>query len=78
MFESQSEEYKQSVIPSGVRARVCVEALSSFGWHKYAGLDGQVVAMETFGASGPYAKLFPMFGFTPENVAEKALRTLGK
>jgi transketolase len=78
VFEAQSEDYKQSIIPDSVRARVCVEALSGFGWHKYAGLDGQIVAMTTFGASGPYAKLFPMFGFTAENVAEKAKLTLGK
>ena len=77
-FEAQSCEYKQSIIPSDIRARVCVEALSPFGWHKYAGIDGEVVAMETFGASGPYAKLFPMFGFTAENVAKRALKTLGK
>jgi transketolase len=78
VFEQQSDEYKESVIPSAVRARVCVEALSYFGWHRYAGLDGEVLAMDSFGASGPYAKLFPLFGFTAENVAEKALKVLKK
>lgn len=78
LFEEQSEEYKQSVLPNSVRARVAVEAASSFGWHKYVGLDGQVVSIDTFGASGPYKVLFPHFGITSENVAAKARLTLGK
>ncbi|MBE5761519.1 MAG: transketolase [Clostridiales bacterium] len=78
IFERQSDEYKESVLPKAVRARVCVEALSEFGWHKYAGLDGEIIAMTTFGASAPYAKLFPLYGFTAENIAEKALKVAGK
>lgn len=69
IFEEQSKEYKESVLPKSVRKRVAVEALATFGLDKYVGLDGAVVGMTTFGASAPYSKLFPAFGFTAENVA---------
>lgn len=68
VFEQQSEEYKESVLPKNVRKRVAIEALSEFGWGKYVGLDGAYVGMKTFGASGPAAKLFEHFGFTVDNV----------
>ena len=70
LFDKQSAEYKESVLPSGVRKRVAVEALSDFGWYKYVGLDGRVIAMEGFGASGPAATLFEHFGFTVDNVVK--------
>ena len=76
LFDEQSSEYKESVFPNAVRARVCVEAGSSYSWHKYAGLDGVVLGMDTFGASGPADKLFELFGFNAENVAEKAMSVL--
>ena len=69
IFEEQSEEYKESVLPKSVRARVAVEALSDFGWGKYVGLDGGYVTMHGFGASAPASVLFKKFGFTAENVA---------
>ena len=68
IFEEQTEEYKESVLPKNVRKRVAVEALSDFGWGKYTGLDGAVVSMHGFGASAPADKLFKKFGFTVENV----------
>ena len=58
LFEEQSPEYKESVLPKAVRKRVAVEALSDFGWGRYVGLDGATVCMEGFGASGPAAQLF--------------------
>ena len=70
LFEEQSEEYKESVLPKAVRKRVAVEALSGFGWGKYTGLDGACVCMTGFGTSGPQAELSKHFGFTPEHVAE--------
>lgn len=70
LFDKQSAEYKESVLPNGVRKRVAVEALSDFGWYKYVGLDGRVIAMEGFGASGPAATLFEHFGFTVDNVVK--------
>ena len=68
LFEEQSAEYKESVLPKEVRKRVAIEALSDFGWGKYVGLDGAYVCMKSFGASAPAAKLFEKFGFTVENV----------
>ena len=70
LFEEQDEAYKEHVLPKAVRARVVVEALSGFGLGSYAGLDGKVIAMKTFGASAPYKELFPYFGFTAEAVAD--------
>ena len=67
-FEEQTAEYKESVLPKTCRKRVAVEALSDFGWYRYVGLDGKVVSMTGFGASGPAASLFEKFGFTTENV----------
>lgn len=70
LFEEQSEEYKESVLPKAVRKRVAVEALTDFGWGKYVGLDGAYVTMKGFGASGPAAQLFEHFGFTVDHVVE--------
>lgn len=70
LFEEQSEEYRESVLPKAVRKRVAIEALSDFGWGRYVGLDGAYVTMKGFGASGPYAKLFEHFGFTVDHVVE--------
>lgn len=75
IFEEQSEEYKDSVLPKNVRKRVAVEALGEFGWGKYVGLDGAVVSMKGFGASAPAARLFQEFGITTENVI-KAVKSL--
>ena len=68
LFEEQSAEYREVVLPKAVRKRVAIEALSDFGWGKYVGLDGAYVCMKSFGASAPAAKLFEKFGFTVENV----------
>ncbi|WP_026885776.1 transketolase-like TK C-terminal-containing protein, partial [Clostridium beijerinckii] len=78
LFDAQDEAYKESVMPRSVRARVAVEALTSFGWHKYVGLDGDVISLDTFGASGKAEILFEKFGFTVENVVKKATKVVGK
>ncbi len=77
-FEKQSEEYKASVLPCDVKARVCVEAGSPYSWYKYAGSYGEIVGMNTFGASAPAGLLFPHFGLTAENVVAKALASIEK
>ncbi len=77
-FEKQPQSYKDSVLPPDVKARVCVEAASPYSWYKYAGDYGEIIGMTTFGASGPANKLFEMFGFTADNVVEKAFRSLNK
>lgn len=72
IFEEQTQEYKNSVLPKNITKRLAVEASSSFGWHKYIGLEGDTVTMDTFGESAPYDKLFEKYGFTPENIVNKA------
>ncbi len=78
LFEEQTAEYKESILPKNVRARVAVEALSDFGWGRYVGLDGKTVTMTTFGASAPAGILFKKFGFTKENVVKTFKEVLGK
>ena len=73
VFDSQSSEYRESVLPSSVRRRVAIEAGISDYWYKYVGLDGKVVGMNTFGESAPADELFKVFGFTVENVVKTAL-----
>lgn len=74
LFDAQSKEYKEKILPNKVRARIAVEAASSFGWHKYVGLDGDVITIDHFGASGNADTLFKEFGFTVENVIDKVLK----
>ena len=76
LFDSQTKAYKESVLPSSVKARVCVEAGSALSWHKYAGLDGKVLGIDTFGISGKAGELFKLYGFTAENVKELALSVI--
>jgi transketolase len=71
-FAEQDEEYRDSVLPRGVRARVSVEAASPLGWSTWIGDDGLAIGMTTFGASAPQPALYEHFGFTPEKVAERA------
>jgi transketolase len=75
-FEKQSEEYKASVLPKFVKARVCVEAACPYSWYKYAGENGELVCMTSFGASAPAGLLFEKYGFNVENVVAKALKSI--
>lgn len=77
VFRKQSEEYKESVLPSSMRLRMSIEALSTQPWHEWVGLDGECVGMDTFGASAPAKDLMEHFGFTPEKITERALQLLG-
>lgn len=70
LFEQQSAEYKEKVMPKEVRARFAIEAGRSFGWYKYLGLDGKIISMESFGASGPADIAFKEFGFTVDAVVD--------
>ena len=76
VFDRQSEEYKESVLPKAVRARVAVEAAMSTTWFKYVGLDGATVCLDHYGASAPAGLLFKKYGFTVENVVETALKVI--
>ena len=72
LFERQPEGYRESVLPRQVKARVAVEQAAAFGWHQYVGLDGEVIAMQTFGTSAPLKDVVKKFGFTPEHVVAAA------
>lgn len=74
IFNAQDEAYKESVLPNSVRKRVAVEALTSFGWYQYVGLDGRIISLDTFGASGNAGTLFKQFGFTVENVVNETMK----
>jgi transketolase len=76
LFDNESEEYRESVLPESVQARVAVEQASTLGWDRYVGPQGKIVAMHTFGASAPLKELERKFGFTPEGVAEAAREIL--
>src|SRR5207249_8980560 len=78
IFEHQTQEYRDSVLPPGVTARVAVEQASTFGWERYAGTSGHVIGMKTFGASAPLKELQHKFGFEPEQVATAARELLRK
>jgi transketolase len=71
-FAEQDRDYRDSVLPPDVRARVSVEAASPLGWSTWVGEDGEAIGMTTFGASAPQPALYEHFGFTPEKVAERA------
>ncbi|WP_319781595.1 transketolase [Oceanisphaera sp. IT1-181] len=72
VFDAQSAEYKESVLPAAVSKRLAVEAGIADYWFKYVGLNGDIIGMHTFGESAPAGELFKLFGFTVENVVEKA------
>ena len=76
IFDAQDDEYRESVLPSDVSARVAVEAGIADYWYKYVGLKGAIVGMTGYGESAPADKLFPFFGFTVENVVAKAKKVL--
>jgi transketolase len=78
IFDHQSQEYRESVLPPTVMARVAVEQGSTFGWERYVGLSGRIIGMKTFGASAPLKELQRKFGFEPEQVAAAAKELLGR
>ena len=77
IFEHQTEEYRNSVLPPNVKARVAVEQGSTLGWDRYVGADGRVIGMHTFGASAPLKELQEKFGFEPDSVVAVAKQVLG-
>lgn len=75
-FEAQSAEYKESVLPKAVTKRFAIEMGATFGWHRYVGLEGDVLGIDTFGASAPGEKIMEEYGFTVENVVRKVKEML--
>jgi transketolase len=78
IFDHQTQEYRDSVLPANVTARVAVEQASTFGWERYVGTSGRIIGMKTFGASAPLKELQRHFGFEPDQVAAAAKEQLGK
>jgi transketolase len=78
LFNSQSDEYKEQVLPSSITNRVAIEMGISLGWERYVGIDGKIVSIETFGASGTGAAVMELFGFTTENVVQTTKSLLNK
>jgi transketolase len=78
IFEKQGAEYKESVLPAGVTARIAVEAGSSYSWGKLVGPAGGYVTLDRFGESAPAAQLFELFGFTAGNIAERVKEVIAK
>jgi transketolase len=78
IFEHQSEQYRNHVLPLNITARVAIEQASTFGWERYVGTRGRVVGMKTFGASAPLKELQKKFGFEPSNIVAAAKEVLGK
>jgi transketolase len=77
IFEHESQEYRDSVLPPHVTARIAIEQASTFGWERYVGASGKVIGMQTFGASAPLKELQKEFGFTVEHVFATAKRLIG-
>ena len=75
-YELQSDDYKESVLPKGVTARLAVEQAGEIGWHRFVGLEGRTITMSTFGASAPISKLQDKYGFTVDNVVKVAREML--
>lgn len=78
LFKAQDADYRETVLPARVKARVAVEAGIGLGWERWVGDSGDIISLERYGASGPGARLFKEFGFTVENVVETAMKVLGK
>jgi transketolase len=76
IFEHQTAEYRESVLPAAVRARIAVEQASTLGWERYVGASGHVIGMKTFGASAPLKELQKKFGFEPDRVVAAAKEVL--
>ena len=78
LFEHQSDDYKEEVLPPEVKARVAIEQAATFGWSRYVGPTGKVIGMQTFGASAPLKDLLKKFGFTREHVVEAVREAIAR
>jgi transketolase len=78
LFDRQPEEYRESVLPAAVTARVGIEEASTFGWERYLGPKGEMIGMHTFGSSAPLKDVLGEFGFTPERVVQTAREALSR
>ena len=73
LFDRQPEDYKEEVLPTSIKARIAIEAATTYGWHKYVGDRGKIIGIDRFGASAPYKTLYEKFGLTPDRIVQEAL-----
>ncbi len=78
LFKQQSDEYRNSVLPPAVKARVAIEAGVPMGWEQWVGSSGSIIALDRFGASAPYKTIYEHLGFTTDNLVLRALETIDK
>ena len=78
LFEAQTEEYRESVLPRNIKARISIEAGVTFGWERYVGSEGVAIGIDRFGASAPFNVLFRQFGLTSDRVVSEALKMLNR
>ena len=78
IFEKQDQAYRDSVLPPNIRRRLAVEAGAPMSWYRWVGLDGDIIGMTTYGASGKSEDVMKHFGFTVDNVVERALKLLAR
>jgi transketolase len=78
IFDLQTQDYRDSVLPPNITARIAIEQASTFGWERYVGTSGRVIGMKTFGASAPLKELQRKFGFEPDGVVATTKELLGK
>jgi hypothetical protein len=78
LFEEQDRSYRDKVLPPNVTKRLAVEAASPMGWSKWVGSEGDIIGVETFGASAPAEVIFEKYGFTADNVVQHGLALMGK
>ena len=78
LFEEQDQSYRDEVLPPDVKKRISIEAASPMGWHKWVGSEGDIIGVETYGASAPAEIIFEKYGFTVDNVVQHGLALMGK
>jgi transketolase len=77
LFQKQSQDYKNEVLPPSIKKRLAIEAGSSFGWERWVGTEGEIISIDKFGASAPGSQVLSLYGFNEDNVIRTALALLG-
>jgi transketolase len=77
LFQKQSQDYKNEVLPPSIKKRLAIEAGSSLGWERWVGTEGEILSIDKFGASAPGSQVLSLYGFNEDNVLRTALALLG-
>jgi transketolase len=78
LFEQQEQAYRDSILPPAIRRRLAIEAGATLSWYRWVGLDGDIIGLDRYGVSGPYAEVLKYFNFTAEHVVERAIQLLAR